>query len=211
MHSNNFFNNFYIFNIIIYNIKSKLIYIYKIMNFINKGMYNLLCKFRNTETLTIVNNIAKIDDYNLIIPNLYLGNIKCAHNLNFLLEHNIYGIVNCTEHEPFHEYFNDQNKKKIRLNINDSRSDENIEKFKSEIIQTINFIDSCLEENKPVFVHCYWGLMRSATVVACYLIKKYNLKADDAIFIVKTNRPFSLLSFYNFNEILQFVEDTYKK
>jgi protein-tyrosine phosphatase len=181
------------------------------MNFINKGMYNLLCKFRNTKTLTLVNSVTKIDDYNLIIPNLYLGNVKCAHNLNFLLDHNIQGIVNCTEHESFHEYFNDEHKRKMRLSINDSRSDENIIKFKSEILETINFIDNCLDENKPVFVHCYWGLMRSATVVAGYLIKKYNLKADDAIFIVKTNRPYSLISFYNFNEILQFVEDTYKK
>ena len=80
-----------------------------------------------------------------------------------------------------------------------------------EILETINFIDSCLEDNKPVFVHCYWGLMRSATVVAGYLIKRYNLKVDDAIFIVKINRPYSLISFYNFNEILNYVEETYKK
>ena len=195
----------------LFNIKSKLIYIYKIMNFINKNVYNLLCKFRNTETLTVVNNIAKIDDYNLIIPNLYLGNIKCANNLNFLLEHNIEAIVNCTEDAPFHEYFNDYNKKTLRLNINDSKSHENIAKFKYEIIDSINFIDNCLNDNKPVLVHCYWGLMRSATVVSCYLIKKYKISAGEAICIVKTNRPFSLLSFYNFNEILHFVEETYKK
>lgn len=188
-------------------IKNKY-YIYKIMNFINKGLYNVLCKFRNTETLTLVNNIAKIDDYNLIIPNLYLGNIKCAHNLSFLIQNNIQAIVNCTEHEHFHEYFNDENKRKMRLSINDSRSDENIAKFKSEIINTLDFIDNCLEENKPVFVHCYWGLMRSATLVASYLIRKYNIKAEDAIFIVKVNRPYSLLSFYNFDEILKFVEET---
>jgi len=180
------------------------------MNFINKNIYNLLCKFRNTETLTVVNNIAKIDDYNLIIPNLYLGNIKCANNLNFLLEHNIKGIINCNEHEHFHEYFNDATKKKLRLSINDSRDDTNISKFKHEIIDSINFIDDCLENNEPILVHCYWGLMRSATVVACYLIKKYKISAHEAICIVKTNRPYSLLSFYNFNEILQFVEDTYK-
>ena len=118
------------------------------MNFINKGVYNLLCKFRNIETLTVVNSIAKIDDYNLIIPNLYLGNVKCANNLNFLLEHNIQGIVNFTEHEQFHEYFNDENKRKMRLNINDSRSDDNIAKFKSEILETINFIDDCLVKDQ---------------------------------------------------------------
>ena len=181
------------------------------MNIINKGIYKVLCKFRSTETLTLINNVAKIDDYNLIIPNLYLGNIKCAHDLSFLVKNNIQSIVNCTEHENFHEYFNDENKKRMRLNINDSRNEDNIIKFKSEILEIINFIEECLQENKPVLVHCYWGLMRSATVVACYLIKRYNLNADDAISIVKENRPYSLLSLYNFNEILKFVEDTYKK
>ena len=106
------------------------------MNFINKGVYNLLSRFRNTETLTLVNSVAKINDYNLIIPNLYLGNMKCASNLNFLLEHNIQGIVNCTEHEPFHEYFN--GKPQLRLYINDSKEKSNIEKFKNTVFSKYN-------------------------------------------------------------------------
>jgi protein-tyrosine phosphatase len=72
-------------------------------------------------------------------------------------------------------------------------------------------IDNSIEENKPVYVHCYWGLMRSATVVAGYLMLKYNLPMDDAINIVKEQRPKALSSFYNFNDVLQYVEDQKNK
>ena len=87
---------------------------------------------------------------------------------------------------------------------------DNINLFKENIIHSIEFIDTCLEENKPVYVHCYYGLMRSATVVAAYLMKKYKIPKDLAIILVKEQRPMALSSFYNFNEILDYVENKYK-
>jgi protein-tyrosine phosphatase len=179
------------------------------MKIINDTIYNILCLARNNKSLNFVNKIANIDDYNIIIPNLYLGNIISANNIDFLKNNNIQSIINCTENEQFHEYFNDKNK--IRLEINDSKDPENIEKFNKEIINAINFIDKSLNENKPVYIHCYWGLMRSATVVACYLINKYNLTANDAINIIREKRPMALVSFYNFNEVLKFVENNKKQ
>ena len=179
------------------------------MKFFNKTIYNILCLSRSKKTLNIVNTIANIDDYNLIIPNLYLGNILYANNLDFLTKNNIKAIINCTEKEPFHDYFND--KSKIRLYVNDSKEDENIEKFKSEIINCIDFIEESIKNNNSVYVHCYWGLMRSATVVAGYLIKRYGISHIDAIKIIKEQRPCALSSMYNFNEVLLFVENTYNK
>jgi protein-tyrosine phosphatase len=49
--------------------------------------------------------------------------------------------------------------------------------------------------------------MRSATVVAAYLIKKYNLTAEESINIIKEQRPKALVSFYNFNDVLKYVEN----
>ena len=178
------------------------------MSVFNKSIYNILSITRNKKCLNMINKIANIDDYNLIIPNLYLGNIASASNINFLMDKNIQAIINCTENEPFDEYFDD--KLKLRIKVNDSKEPENILEFKSQIINAINFIDDCIDNNNTVYVHCYWGLMRSATVVACYLIKKYNISSRDAINIVKEQRPFSLLSIYNFNEILEFVENKYR-
>ena len=172
---------------------------------LNKGLYGILCLARNKKILKIINNSASIDECNMIVPNLYLGNILGANNTEFLINNNIQSIVNCTKNEPFNEYFD--NKYKHRLAIDDSRDDENISIFKREIIHAINFIDKSIEEDKAVYVHCYWGLMRSATVVAGYLIKKYNLTTEEAINIIKEQRPKALVSYYNFNEVLKYIEN----
>jgi len=42
--------------------------------------------------------------------------------------------------------------------------------------------------NKNIMIHCFMGASRSATVVAYYLIKKYNLIVDDAIIKIKEKR-----------------------
>ena len=177
------------------------------MKLINNLIYNVLCASRNKNILNIVNKLGNIDDYNLIIKNIYLGNINYANNTEFLQKHNIGAILNCTENEPFNDYFH--GKHTFRLAINDSKSTENINKFKSEIINAINFIDFCMDNDIPIYIHCYWGLMRSATVVTSYLIKKYNIPHKDAVNIIKEQRPFSLSSIYNFNEILEYVEENY--
>jgi protein-tyrosine phosphatase len=177
------------------------------MNFFDKTIYSLLNISRNKNTLYYISKVGNIDGQNMIIPNLYLGNINEASNLDFLLNKNIKGIVNCTEQEPYHQYFS--NKKKYRLSVNDSREKDNIDIFKKEIINSIDFIDNCIEQNEPVYVHCYWGLMRSATVVTGYLVKKYKIPYKDAISIVQEKRPMALSSLYNFNEVLEYVEEKY--
>ena len=182
------------------------------MSLYNKAVYGLLCLTRNKPTLSVINKIANIDDYNMIIPNLYLGNIKAAHDIDFLKKCDIKAIINCTDKEPFNDYFNNNyhnNFSTFRLCVKDNKYSENIEDFKKSIIDAIVFIEQNLDKNRPVFVHCYWGLMRSATVVAGYLIKKYNISVVDAINIVKEKRAQALSSLYNFNEILYYVENKF--
>jgi protein-tyrosine phosphatase len=179
------------------------------MEFVNKAIYNILCLTRNRRFLNIANKISNIDDYNIIVPYVYLGNINNANNIEFLKKNNITAIINCTENEEFNEYFSD--KPKFRLKVNDSKEFDNINNFKNQIINAIIFIDKHREEKKNIYIHCYWGLMRSATVVAGYLIYKYGLSVNDAINIVKEKRPSSLSSIYNFNEVLYYLESKYIK
>lgn len=166
-------------------------------------VYNTISLLKNKYSLNALNTIANIEDYNIIINNLYLGNINKSMDLEFLKNNNIQAIINCTENEPFSEYFDD--KLKLRLPINDSKEYENIENFKSLIPESIKFINYCLNNDKRIYIHCYWGLMRSATIVACFLIKKYNLSPSDSIQIIKDQRPRAIPSIYNFNEILNYV------
>jgi protein-tyrosine phosphatase len=179
------------------------------MNYINKVVYNVLCLTRNKNFLNFASKVSGIEDCNMIVPYIYLGNINYANNVDFLKKNNITAIVNCTENEAYNEYFDD--KPKFRLKVNDSKEPDNINSFKSQILNAIVFIEKNREEKRNIYIHCYWGLMRSATVVAGYLIYKYGLSVNDAINIIKEQRPSALSSLYNFNEILYYLENKYVK
>ena len=177
----------------------------------NKAIYNTIGFFRHKKSVQIFNAIMKAENSNIIVEKLYLGNIIDAHNLSFLVNNNIGAIINCTENEPFHQYFimnddnNTQNEKYIlRLDIKDSKDEENVEKFMNIIDNGVEFINIHKNiNNKTVFVHCYWGLMRSATVIAGYLIKYENYSVDNAIELIKNKRSYTFSNLYNFKDILE--------
>lgn len=187
----------------------------------NKAIYNTIGFFRHKKSVQIFNAIMKAENSNIIVDNLYLGNIIDAHNLSFLVNNNIGAIINCTENEPFHQYFNindgnnssnnyinnninDNKKYTLRLDIKDSKDEENVEKFMNVIDNGVEFINTHKNiNNKIVFVHCYWGLMRSATVIAGYLIKYENYSSDEAIELIKSKRSFTFSNLYNFKDVLE--------
>jgi predicted protein tyrosine phosphatase len=183
----------------------------------NKAIYTTINFLRNKKSVKIFNTIMNAENSNIIVEKLYLGNIIDAHNLSFLVNNNIEAIINCTEDEPFHQYFiinNDdelkinniiENKKYfLRLNVKDSKDEENIEKFMNIIDIGVEFINTHKNINKQtVFVHCYWGLMRSATVIAGYLIKYENYSVDEAIELIKNKRSYTFSNLYNFKDILE--------
>ena len=185
----------------------------------NKAIYNTIGFFRHKKSVQIFNTIMNVENSNIIIENLYLGNIIDAHNLSFLIDNNIGAIINCTEDEPFHQYFimnddnNTQNEKYIlRLDIKDSKDEENVEKFMDIIDNGVEFINTHKNINKQnVFVHCYWGLMRSATVIAGYLIKYENYSVDNAIELIKNKRSYTFSNLYNFRDILESYQEKISK
>ncbi len=167
----------------------------------NSIVYKSINIFKSKSTLKLANTLSLIPNHNKIIDNIYLGNLVSAHNEDFLKNENIGAIINCTVKEEFHPYF--LNKPKYRLDVEDSRDNENIQKFWLKLNDTVEFIDYEINNGNIVYVHCYWGLMRSATVVAAYLIKKYQYTPQEAIQFVKQKRPQSLSSIYNYNDLLE--------
>ncbi len=172
----------------------------------NSFVYKSINILKSKNSLKLANTLSLIPNHHKIIDNIYLGNLVSAHNEEFLRKENIGAIVNCTVNEEFHSYF--LNKSKHRLDVEDSRDSENINKFWLKIDDAVEFIDYEIKNGNIIYVHCYWGLMRSATVVAAYLIKKYQYTPSEAIQFVKQKRPQSLSSIYNYNDIL---ERYYKK
>ena len=57
-----------------------------------------------------------------------------------------------------------------------------------QIRKAMDFISN-IKDGTSVYVHCKAGRSRSATVVVCYLIRKYGLNPDDALLFVEEKRP----------------------
>lgn len=55
--------------------------------------------------------------------------------------------------------------------------------------QAAQFIEYHQQRGVPVLVHCMAGMSRSATLLANYLMKKYNISAMTALDLMKKRRP----------------------
>ncbi len=173
------------------------------MSNFEKSFYKLISLSRNKISLNIFNFITNNDNSILIMPNLYLGNIYAANDIDFLEKNQISSVINCSNEIEFHEYFND--KHIFRLFVNDNKDPENIKNFQENIFDALKFIDNEINKKRVVLVHCYFGLMRSATVIAAYLIVKYKMSVNDAIEFLKKKNKIVFNHGYNFIDILTYV------
>ena len=146
--------------------------------------------------LNILEKIGICNSYDLIIPNIYLGNFNAATDLNFLKNNKIELIVNCSRNIPF---LNDYNCEKIRIPIDDNRIFKNY-----DILKYLNVIDKIhgyKEKKQNVLIHCRLGSQRSANIVIQYLLKYCNLNLDSATQIIKQKRPICFTPTNSFNHI----------
>lgn len=121
----------------------------------------------------------------LIIENenikIYLGSAYNAANYNVLDELNISHIINVTDEIPnyYEEYFN-----YLQIPIFDNSEGSLQDSFPS--------IDEFIDNNqtkKIVFVHCYQGASRSASVVLYLLVKYFNYNLEAAQEFLNEKHP----------------------
>lgn len=128
-----------------------------------------------TNANSVYNEISEI------IPGLYLSGEEGANNFNVLCEKDIQTIVNVTINIPF--YYKTKFKY-YRIGINDEEK-VNIKQF---FELTFDIIEISLNERKNVFIHCRAGVSRSATIVIAYIMKKKQMKFDQAYKLVVGKR-----------------------
>ena len=135
--------------------------------------------------------LDRINCSEIIKDTLYLGSVKSARALKALENFEIYGILNCagigtksqlSKLEYSHKF------KKHSFDASDS-SDYNI--IKQNAQESFDFINTCLDENRKVLVHCVAGANRSATIVVAYLVYKGDTLFD-AVRKVISARPWIL-------------------
>jgi len=136
-----------------------------------------------------------MNNYNKIVENLYIGDIRSSQENGgaFAL------VVNCSKDIPF----SPQAKEKIRVAINDSPDEVNALLHHMINTNILHQIHNHRQAHRPVLVHCFAGMQRSCAVVACYLIKYYNVTPILAVNYIKTKRNVAFFGNVNFMRTLQ--------
>lgn len=145
------------------------------------------------------------NQYHEIIDYLYLGNANALKsNQQFDM------IVNCTKNYDitFPSYCNPENC--IRLPIDDNPNE--CEKFltllrEKKVLEKIHYSIMCQDS---VLVHCFAGMQRSCAVVACYLIKYYDMTPYDAVTYIQSKRPVAFFGNINFLDAIKMFYKNHK-
>lgn len=138
----------------------------------------------------------------LVIRNIWLGNKKSSQDRDFLKNNSIKFVVNCTTDINIPEWYEQDNINYIRLPIYDWNSESNNNILKNEIMNIISTIHSYREKKINILVHCFAGMQRSATVVACYLMNYYDFKPEHAIFYTRYKRSIAFHPYPTFNTFI---------
>lgn len=112
-----------------------------------------------------------------IIPNLWIGDIRSALDLDFLERSRISVIINCTTKYPFPEW----NSTQIRLSIRDRGIKEDIDCMYTYLVKTVPIIYKLLSKGERILIHCYAGCHRSVTLVLGFLIRYADMNVQEAI------------------------------
>uniref|UniRef100_D8QE41 protein-tyrosine-phosphatase n=1 Tax=Schizophyllum commune (strain H4-8 / FGSC 9210) TaxID=578458 RepID=D8QE41_SCHCM len=115
-----------------------------------------------------------------IVPNLYLGDLPTAQNVELLKTHKIYSVFTAM-------------RGRVRINETFLRhqillDDDEQSDILTHFLPSISFIQSELDKGRGVLVHCVAGMSRSVTIVAAYLMYTYKLRPGEAIEIIRHRR-----------------------
>uniref|UniRef100_A0A8D8Z1W5 Phosphatidylglycerophosphatase and protein-tyrosine phosphatase 1 n=1 Tax=Cacopsylla melanoneura TaxID=428564 RepID=A0A8D8Z1W5_9HEMI len=128
--------------------------------------------------------------YSRIDNNVVLGALPWDALVEKLVNaENVTGVVSVVqdwELKLFHINYEDWAKKGVtHLKLN---TVEFVPPTMTNIHKGLDFIDKIIKEGKTTYIHCKAGRTRSAILTACYLIKRYNMDADNAIKYIQTKR-----------------------
>lgn len=146
------------------------------------------------------------DNANEIIPRLWLGNAKAAHDVAFLKSKNIYTVFNCTKDIPF----NTAAKRCYRVPVDDNLKTEEIRNMELWSFETISKLCQEYRSGATILVHCAAGMQRSAAVVAMFLLATAKIPADEAMAHIRSKRPIAFMPMANFATAIKGFERAFQ-
>lgn len=148
-----------------------------------------------------------LDNPTHIIDNIYLGSAYNAANYDILKEHNITVIFNVTN--EIRDYFPDEFTY-VRYKLYDNNK-ERIKSHVHDAYEKIKYHQQNTEGN--IFIHCYMGKSRSASVVIYYIMNRlkkndgYNYNFDEAVEYLVNKRPIINPSFRLTKDIIKKMDN----
>ncbi|RIA98478.1 protein-tyrosine phosphatase-like protein [Glomus cerebriforme] len=116
-----------------------------------------------------------------IFPRVYLGTQMAASDKAWLEDHQITHILTISDFQPnYPESYTCK-----RISIKDHITQNIITHFDT----SYKFIQSALQEEGNILVHCQAGISRSPSVIIAYIMKSHKVSYDDAFNLVHSKRP----------------------
>jgi protein-tyrosine phosphatase len=134
-------------------------------------------------------DFLSIPKANEIIPGLWIGDRRSAENPK-----GFDVVVNATVDFPFA----DQSLINYRVPVRDNRRLEEILKMTYYLPKIISEIHHERQKGHKILVHCMAGSQRSATIVAAYLMKYYQMDIPQAMELIRSKRSVTFFPLVNF-------------
>ena len=143
-------------------------------------------------------NLSDIDDFNLVYPNIYIGNYSTSTNYELLKTLGITHIISAipTFTPPFENKF-----KYLHIETYDDESQDISQYF--EISN--EFIGECLSQGGKILIHCMAGRSRSITLFLAFLIYIMQERFHKKSLNLENNNDI-----YNSIEYNKFIKDNKK-
>jgi protein-tyrosine phosphatase len=142
-----------------------------------------------------------------IVPRLWLGNKQAASDGEWLREHGITVVFNCTKDWPYHPDV----LRKYRVPVHDNLEAEEIQNMEDWAPEIMAKLVGEYNRGEVILVHCHAGMQRSAAVVAMFMITMYGLTADEAMARIKSKRQIAFFPAANFEKAIRGWENQWKK
>ncbi len=169
----------------------------KLIDYYN-GKYADVVRLDPTISHGIIDNIALLfTKPTHVIDNIYIGNSLNASNYYELEDYNITHVINVSE--EISNYFPDD-MDYLRISV----SDTNDASLESYFGRALRFIQEAGDDSN-IFIHCFMGSSRSATIVVLYLMKYHKMSFNQAYKFLKNKRPVVNMN-VSFAEELQDIE-----
>lgn len=142
-----------------------------------------------------------------IIPNVWLGNLRAAHDETFLKNAGIQVVFNATKDAPFHSSI----RRRYRVPVDDNLQEEEIRNMELWSYEIVYKLLKEYKEGRPVLIHCHAGMQRSPAIVAMFLMVLYRMSADQAKAYIRNKRPITFLPQANFEKAIRGFERSLTK